>query len=128
MKLNVVGKSVIRVDAYSKVTGKAIYPQDIYLDDMVYGKTLRSEYPHAKIRVDTREAEKVDGVLKILTYKDVPKENIHGVVLKDHEVFASEKVIRIGEPIAFIVGETDEACKEGLKKIVVTYEEIPAIF
>ncbi len=41
MKLNVVGKNIIRVDAYSKVTGTAIYPQDIYLDNMVYGKTLR---------------------------------------------------------------------------------------
>lgn len=128
MKLNVVGKNIIRVDAYSKVTGSAIYPQDIYLDNMVYAKTLRSEKPHANIKVDTTEAEKVDGVLKVFTYKDVPKENIHGVVLKDHEVFASEKVIRIGEPIAYIVGETQSACEEGYKKVKVEYEEIPAVF
>lgn len=128
MELNVVGKSVIRVDAYSKVTGEAIYPQDIYMDNMVYGKTLRSEYPHAKIKVDVEEAEKLEGVLKVFTHKDIPNENIHGVVLKDHEVFASEKVIRIGEPIAFIVGETVEACEEGLKKIKVDYYEIPAVF
>lgn len=128
MKLNVVGKNIIRVDSRSKVTGKALYPQDIYLDDMVYGKTLRSEKAHAYITVDTAEAEKVDGVLKVLTYKDVPKENIHGVVLKDHEVFASEKVIRIGEPIAFIVGETKEACEEAYTKVKVHYDEIPAVF
>lgn len=128
MKLNVVGKNIVRVDAYSKVTGSAVYPQDIYLDNMVYGKTLRSEKPHAKIKIDVREAEKVDGVLKVFTYKDVPKENIHGVVLKDHEVFASKKVIRIGEPIAFIVGETEKICDEAYKKIIVEYEDLPAVF
>jgi CO/xanthine dehydrogenase Mo-binding subunit len=128
MELNVVGKNIIRVDAYSKVTGKALYPQDIYLEDMVYGKTLRSTKPHAKIKVDTTEAEKVEGVLKVFTYKDIPNENKHGVVLKDHEVFASEKVIRIGEPIAFIVGETQEACEEGYEKIIVDYEELDAVF
>lgn len=128
MKLNVVGKNIIRVDAYSKVTGTAVYPQDIYLDNMVYGKTLRSEKSHAKIKVDVSEAEKVEGVLKVFTYKDVPNKNAHGVVFKDHEVFASEKVIRIGEPIAFIVGETQKACDEGYKKIKVDYEELPAVF
>ncbi|WP_353094536.1 molybdopterin cofactor-binding domain-containing protein [Tissierella praeacuta] len=128
MELNVIGKNILRVDAYSKVTGKAVYPQDIYLNNMVYGKTLRSKLPHAKIKVDITESEKVEGVLKVFTFKDVPKENSHGVVIKDHEVFASEKVIRIGEPIAFIVGETQKACDEGYKKIKVDYEELPAVF
>src|SRR5690606_14227527 len=117
MKLNMVGKNIIRVDAEAKVTGKALYPQDIYLDNMVYGKTVRSTKPHAYIKIETREAEKVAGVLKIFTYKDVPHKNEHGVVFKDHEVFASKKVIRIGEPIAFIVGETEKICEEAYKKI-----------
>ena len=128
MELNVVGKNIIRVDAYSKVTGRALYPQDIYLDNMVYGKTLRSTKPHAKINIDIAEAEKVKGVLKVFTYKDVPNENKHGVILKDHEVFVSEKVVRVGEPIAFIVGETQEACEEGYEKIIVDYEELEAVF
>ncbi|MFA5577723.1 MAG: molybdopterin cofactor-binding domain-containing protein [Tissierellaceae bacterium] len=128
MKLDIVGKSVIRVDAESKVSGKALYPQDIFMDNMAYGKTVRSNRPHAKIRVDISEAEKVDGVIKVFTYKDVPKENIHGVVLRDHEVFASEKVIRVGEPIALVVGETERACQEGYKKVKVEYEDLPAVF
>lgn len=128
MKLNVVGKNVVRVDSRSKVTGSALYPQDIYMDNMAYGKTLRSEKPHAYIKVDVREAEKVEGVLKVLTYKDVPEKNLHGVVLKDHEVFASEKVIRIGEPIAFVIGETKAACQEGLKKVKVEYTDIEPVF
>src|SRR5699024_702754 len=107
MKLNIVGKSMIRVDALSKVTGKAIYPEDIYIDDMVFGKTLRSEMAHAYINVDTKEAEELEGVIKIFTAKDVPN-NEHGVIFKDHEVFCSKKVRRIGDPIAFVVGETKE--------------------
>lgn len=126
MKLNIVGKSIIRVDAYSKVTGKALYPQDLYMDNMLYGKTLRSTRAHANIYVDISEAEKADGVVKVFTYKDVPN-NGHGVILKDHEVFCSEKVRRIGDPIAFIVGKSEKACVEGLKKIKVDYEEIPAV-
>lgn len=128
MKLNMVGKNIIRVDAEAKVTGKALYPQDIYLENMAFGKTVRSKKPHAYIKIDLTEAEKVDGVLKIFTYKDVPNENKHGVVIKDHEVFASEKVIRVGEPIAFIVAETQKACEEAYKKVKIEYEELPAVF
>ncbi len=127
MGLDVVGQNLIRVDARSKVTGKALYPQDIYMDGMVYGKTLRSEKPHAYIKVDTSEAEKIDGVIKIFTYKDVPK-NSHGVVFKDHEVFCEKKVRRIGDPIAFVVGESEKACELALKKIVVHYDELEGVF
>ena len=127
MMLDIVGKNLIRVDAYSKVTGKALYPQDIYMDNMVYGKTLRSEKPHANIRIDTREAEKIEGVIKILTHKDVPKNN-HGVVFKDQEVFCEKKVRRIGDPIAFVVGESEKVCELALKKIVVHYDELEGVF
>ena len=128
MTLRTVGKNVVRLDAYAKATGRALYPQDIFMDGMLYGKTLRSSKPHARIKVDTEAAERTAGVLKVFTHKDVPCENNHGVLLKDHEVFASEKVVRIGEPIAFVVGETEEACREGLRKVQVDYEELPAVF
>lgn len=127
MELNIVGKSIIRVDAYSKVTGKALYPQDLYMKDMLYGRTLRSIKPHANIDVDISEAEKVDGIVKIFTHRDVPN-NEHGVIFKDHEVFCSKIVRRIGDPIAFIVAESQSSCKEALKKIIVNYEDIPAVF
>lgn len=128
MTLRTVGRNVVRLDAHAKVTGRALYPQDIFIDGMVYGKTLRSVKPHAWIEVRTEEAERTEGVLKVFTYRDVPGENNHGVVLKDHEVFASQKVIRIGEPIAFVVGETEEACREGLEKVRVDYTDLPAVF
>lgn len=127
MNLNIVGKDILRVDGLSKVTGKALYPQDLYIDDMIYGKTLRSDKSHAYIEVDIKEAEKIKGIIKIFTYKDVPI-NHYGVVFKDHEVFCREKVRQIGDPIAFVVGENERVCKEALKKIKVYYEEIEGVF
>lgn len=127
MNLEVVGKNIIRVDAYSKVTGKAEYPQDIYMKDMLYGKTIRGTKPHAYIKIDTSQAEKVDGIVKIFSHKDVPQ-NEHGVVFKDHEVFVSEKVRQIGDPILFIVGKTEKAIKEAAKKVVIEYDELEGVF
>jgi nicotinate dehydrogenase large molybdopterin subunit len=127
MKLDVIGKNIIRVDAYSKVTGKAEYPQDIYMKDMLYAKTIRSTKAHAYIKVDIEEAEKVDGVVKVFTSKDVPK-NEHGVVFQDHEVFADKKVRRIGDPIAFVVGESEKAIREAAKLVKVEYDELEAVF
>ena len=125
--LDVVGKNIIRVDAHSKVTGKALYPGDVYIDGMAYGMTLRSKLPHAYIKIDTSNAEKVDGMIKIFTYKDVPN-NSHGVVFKDHQVFCEEKVRRIGDPIAFVVGKTKSACEQALNEIKVEYSELEGVF
>ncbi|MBU5676187.1 molybdopterin-dependent oxidoreductase [Alkaliphilus sp. MSJ-5] len=126
-ELEVIGKSIIRVDGLSKVRGSAIYPEDITMDDMLYGKTLRSIKPHAYIKVDTSTAEKVDGVIKILTAKDVPF-NSHGVLYKDHEVFCSKKVRRIGDPIAFVVAKNKRIAETAVRKIEVEYEEIEGVF
>lgn len=128
MKLDVVGKSVIRVDGLSKVTGKAIYPQDIYMEGMLYGKTLRSTKPHAYFNLDVSEALTIDGVVKILTAKDVPGHNSHGVLFKDHEVFCNKKVRRIGDPIAYIVAKSEKIAEKALKAIKIEYEEIEAVF
>lgn len=127
MSLHIVGKNILRVDALSKVTGKALYPEDIFMDNMVYGKTLRSKVPHAYIKISTERAERIDGVIKIFTHKDVPN-NEHGVIFKDHEVFCSERVRRIGDPIAFVVAEDRKICDLALKEIHVEYEEIEGVF
>ncbi|SET52937.1 purine hydroxylase alpha subunit apoprotein [Natronincola peptidivorans] len=127
MKLEVVGKSVIRVDGLAKITGKAIYPQDLFMDDMVFGKTLRSKKPHAHVKIDISKAKTIPGVIKILTYKDVPN-NHHGVLLKDHEVLCSKKVRAIGDPLAFVIAVTEKIAKRAIEAIEVTYEEIKGVF
>ncbi|KRQ87575.1 Nicotinate dehydrogenase large molybdopterin subunit [Caloramator mitchellensis] len=126
--LNVVGRSITKVDGKNKLDGRAIYPQDIYIEGMLFGTTVRSTKPHAFINIDITEAQKVDGVVKILTYSDVPGKNHHGVVLKDHEVFASKKVRRIGDPIAFVIAKTKEIAEYAAKLVKVEYDELPAVF
>lgn len=125
--MEVVGENIKRVDAYEKVNGLALYPQDIYLEDMLYGVTLRSIKPHAYIKVNIEEAYKLEGVVKVFTAKDVPY-NHHGVVFKDHEVFCKEKVRRIGDPIAYVVAISEKIAKKAIEKIKVEYNELPAVF
>lgn len=127
MKLDIVGKSIIRVDGLAKVTGKASYPQDLFMNNMVFGKTLRSKKPHAFVKIDVSRAEKIPGVIKILTCKDVPH-NHHGVLFKDHEVFCNRKVKSIGDALAFVIADSDKVAEKAVKVIEVTYEEIEGVF
>lgn len=127
MSLNIVGKSLIRVDAKSKVTGRAQYPDDLQMDNCLYGATLRSEIPHGEFDLDLKEAKKTKGIIRIFTHLDLV-DNSYGVVFKDHQVLVRDKVRSIGDPLAFVVGETREACKEALEKILVNYKELPGVF
>lgn len=127
MDLRVVGKNEIRVDGWEKVTGKALYPEDIFMEGMAYAKTLRSTRPHAFFSLDFRHASKMEGVLAILTAADVPH-NGYGVVLKDHEVFNRKKVRRIGDPLALVVATSVEAAHQAVQAIRVIYEDLPAVF
>ena len=132
--LNVVGKSVARRDGMGHVTGKTVYVNDISFPDMLYLKMVRSPVPHANIlNVDFSEAEKVPGFVRSLTYEDVPK-NIYtiltliGVGPDEEYVLAEEKVRYIGEPIAAILAESEEAAMEAISQVRLELEELPAVF
>lgn len=124
-----VGQSLQRRDGKDKLTGRAIYPDDIAMKDMLHGVTVRSPHAHAKImNIDTRAAQRAAGVVKVLTHKDVTGHNSHGVLYKDHEVFSVAKVRRIGDPIAVVLAETESQAREAAKLVDVTYEILPAVF
>ena len=132
--LNVVGKSVARRDGMGHVTGKTVFVNDISFPDMLYLKMVRSPVPHANIlNVDFSEAEKVPGFVRALTYKDVPK-NIYtiltliGVGPDEEYVLAEDKVRYIGEPIAAILAETEDAVMEAVSQVRLELEELPAVF
>jgi CO/xanthine dehydrogenase Mo-binding subunit len=132
--LNVVGKSVPRRDGLGHVTGKTVFVNDISFPDMLYLKMVRSPVPHANIiNVDFSEAEKVPGFVRVLTCKDVPK-NIYtiltliGVGPDEEYVLAENKVRYIGEPIAAIIAETEEAAMEAASQVKLHLEELPAVF
>jgi CO/xanthine dehydrogenase Mo-binding subunit/aerobic-type carbon monoxide dehydrogenase small subunit (CoxS/CutS family) len=111
------------------VTGKLLYGDDWYPKGVIYGKILWAAHPHANIlSVDTSEAEKMPGVVAVLTAKDIPGKNQCGVVFRDMPAFADKKVIFIGDPVASVFGETPELTAAALEKIRVEYETLQGIF
>ncbi|MFA7577412.1 MAG: xanthine dehydrogenase family protein molybdopterin-binding subunit [Candidatus Muiribacteriota bacterium] len=123
-----VGKSVIRLDSKEKVTGRALYVEDIYMTGMLYAKVFRSPVAHGIIKnLDISEALKIKGVKGIFTAKDIPGKNIIHVILDDQPFLAKEKVMYPGHPIAVVAAITPEACEKALKTIKVEIEELPAI-
>ena len=93
---------------------------------MSYGKILRSEYAHARIKnIDTSAAERLDGVLAIVTGKEVP-EGYFGVDIKDRVVFARDKVRYRGDAVAAVAAITEEIAARALDLIKVDYDPIDA--
>ena len=94
-----VGTSPRRPDGVSKVTGEFAYSSDMWMEDMLWGATLRSPHPHARIRgIDVTEALKVPGVHAVLTHEDVPGEKRYGLEYRDQPVLAIDKVRYQGSP------------------------------
>ena len=123
-----VNKPVKRIDAYEKVTGRAKYGADLFFPHMLYGKVLRSKYPHARIvKIILDGALAFPKVKAILTAKDVPN-NEFGVIIPNQQVLARERVLYIGDGIAAVAAETKEAAAEAIRLIEVQYERLPGIF
>lgn len=126
----ILGRNIPRVDALLKVTGKATYINDIRLPKMLECKILKSPYAHAKIiKIDTSKAEKVPGVVGILTYKDVPQIPIRAHSSPHHTYrVIPQEVFYVGEQVAAVAAETVEAALNAIELIKVEYEPLPTIF
>jgi carbon-monoxide dehydrogenase large subunit len=95
---------------------------------MLWGKVLRSPFPHAKItNIDTAKAKAVPGVHAVITGRDLPDSRV-GRLLRDMPVLARDRVRFAGEKIAAVAAETPEAAEEALLLIDVDYEELPPVF
>jgi len=132
-KFNVINTPVHNIDGIAKVTGRAIYTFDVSMPHMLYGKILRSPYPHAKILdIDTSKAEKLPGVKAVVTGKDTlgKKQGIwrRFKELCDEEILAREIVRYIGEPVAAVAANDEDAAEEALDSIEVEYEPLPGVF
>lgn len=133
-----VGKSVKRVDAFEKVTGRAKYTDDLCDKSAYVVRILHSEVAHGIVKsVDTSEAEKIPGVVKIVTCFDVPKnyfptaghpwstEPAHQdvadrLVLQEHVRF-------YGDDVAAVVAENEVAAAQAVRAIKAEYEELPFV-
>jgi CO/xanthine dehydrogenase Mo-binding subunit len=125
---SIIGAAVGRVEGADKVSGMAIYGADVHFADALWGKILRSPYPHARIKnIDTSKAWKVAGVKAIVTGKDEP-EHFQGKSIRDIPVLCWDKVRFVGDRVAAVAAEDKDAAEEACSLIDVEYEELPAVF
>lgn len=132
VSLTYVGKPIPRLDGREKVTGQAVYTATMEVAGALVGRALRSPLPHAMItRLDASAAEKVPGVVAVLTRDDIKHWGItplFGSLVKDQPVVALDRVRFVGDIVAAVAAETEEAAQEALDLIEVEYEELPAIY
>ena len=123
-----VGKSVPRIDVFEKVTGAAIYADDMQFGPGLYhGRLVRSPLAHALIKgIDASKALALPGVKAVITGADVPQ-NI-GLYLVDRPILARDRVRYVGEPVAGVVASSEEIAVEAAALVEVEYEELPAVF
>ena len=123
-----IGQSVVRGEGPDKVTGRSIYAADVSLPGMLWGKVLRSPFPHARIvSIDTSAARAVPGVRAVITGDDLP-DSLVGRRLRDMPVLARDVVRFVGEKVVAVAAETEAAAEEGLLLVDVEYEELEAVF
>jgi len=124
----IIGKSERRVDAWGKVTGKAKFADDYNVAHQLWGKVLRSKYPHAKILcIDTTKAEQLPGVEAVLTSKDIPGVKVFGIVVKNQAILAEDRVRYLGDGVAIVAAQTKEIAEQALSCIEVEYEQLPVV-
>jgi xanthine dehydrogenase D subunit len=123
-----IGASALRPDATPKVTGQFAYGSDLWMDDMIWGVTLRSPHPYARIRsIAIGEALATGGVYAVLTHDDVPGRNITGLEVADQPVLADGVVRYQGEPVALVAADHPEIARQAAKKIAVDYEVLTPV-
>ncbi len=124
-----IGKSIPKIGVTERLRGEPIFSADIDLAEALVLKVLRSTRPHANlVAIDYERALDVKGVVGIFTAEDIPGKNLMGIINKDQPLLATGKVRAVGEPVALVAAESEEAAKRALTFIEVTYEELPAVF
>ncbi len=127
-----VGQFLQRVDGRKKILGMAQFCDDIDLPGMIFASAVRSEYPRARVlKIDTSEAEKLPGVVCVLTYKDVPEKgsNKVGHLKQDWNTFIREGGIThyLGDTIAIVAAENNETLEQAKKLVKVEYEVLKPV-
>ena len=123
-----VGETVRRNDAVPKVTGEFAYSSDLQRAGMLWGHTLRSPHPHARIlEIDVSAALGSAGVHAVLTHEDVPGRKTYGLEFPDQPVLASDRVRYFGEPVALVAAEHPEQARRAAEAIRVEYEPLEPV-
>ncbi|HET7769127.1 MAG TPA: xanthine dehydrogenase family protein molybdopterin-binding subunit [Chloroflexota bacterium] len=131
-----IGRSVARLDALDKVTGRAKYANDLQLPGMCFGVFLRSPHGHARIKsIDTSEAEKLHGVVAVIHAETLARDMASVV---EEEMHAARRVVKLfpsvgetvkyqGMKVAAVAAVSREIAEEACERIRVEYEVLPAL-
>ncbi|HEX3296364.1 MAG TPA: xanthine dehydrogenase subunit D [Nocardioides sp.] len=123
-----IGESAQRPDGIRKVLGEFAYGSDLWMDGMLWGVTLRSPHPSARItKVDITEALATAGVFAVLTHDDVPGAKYFGLEVQDQPVLAIDVVRYQGEPIALVAADHPETARRAMQRIVVEYDVLEPV-
>jgi len=127
-----VGRTIPRVEARAKVTGRAEYVHHLRVPGMLHGKVFRSTVAHGRIKsIDTRAAAALDGVYRVITGDDIAKlipNPYYGPAFHDQPILALEKVRHVGEAVAVVLAEDVHVAEHAVQMIAAEYEELPAVF
>lgn len=125
-----VGRTHLRPEAIEKVTGEAMYTDDLVFDGMLFAKTRRAMIPHGFLtKLDTSKAKALPGVLAVLTADDIPAERNHGLVIFDWPVLVGlgERVRYVGDALAIVAAETQEIAEQAAALIEAEFDLQPVI-
>ena len=124
-----IGKPFARPDAQAKVTGAEKYAADYYGEDLLWAGVKRAGVPHGRIRqIHTDAASQLDGVVAVLTGRDVPGTNRQGIVHKDQPVLAADKVRYAGDAVALVMARNKTILKKAVDLIRVDIDPLPGVF
>jgi len=127
-----IGRSLPRLEAREKVSGRAEYTHLMQLPGMLHAKIFRSTVAHGRIKsVDTSAARQVPGVYAVYTSEDVLKvipDPFYGPAFHDQPILAVGKVHYVGEPVAVVLAADPHIAEQAVQQIVADYEELPAVF
>jgi len=125
---DILGTSALRPDGVAKVMGSFSFSSDMWAENMLWGATLRSPHPFARIiSIDTTAALLISGVSAVITAQDIPGKATYGLISADQPVFASEFVRYMGEPVAAVAADHPETCRRALAAIIVNYEVLTPV-
>ena len=126
---NITGKQVANVDAPGHVTGRSIYVDDVpVMEGTLFAKIFDSTIAHGIIKhIDFSEAEKMEGIVRIFSAKDITGANEIGGIIQDEPLLSNGKVNFQGQPILLIVAETEDAAEEAMQAIKIEFDLLPVI-
>ena len=130
--MNQVGRAIPRLEARTKVTGRADYVHNLRLPGMLYGKIFRSTVPHGRIvSIDVTAAREAEGVYAVVTGEDIKTiipNPYYGPAFHDQPILALDKVRYVGEAVAVVLAADPHAAERAVQSIVAEYEELAPVF